>query len=143
MFQISLKGDIEAVRNTVWSNPRYLVSSGDTPTILKESFRYNALHTAAIAKNAKMSILILETVSDPKFIQLLHGKDNYRTAEEVADILLDLYLNMPEKGRSETPLHFASKNGSIEVVEVLTSYKECQSNPNSEGLLPKDVSKFV
>lgn len=137
------QGDIDSVHNTVWSNPRYFVSSGDTPTILKESFRYNALHVAAIAKNPGICSLILETVGDPKFIQLLHGKDDYRTAEDVANILLDLYLNMPEKGRSETPLHFAAKNGSIEVVEVLTSYKECQMNMNSEGLLPKDVSTKI
>lgn len=134
------QGNYEIVFNTVWSNPRYFISSGDTPTILKESFRYNALHVAALAKNAKMCSLILEIVSDLKFIQLFYGKDNARTAEQVLPILLDLYLNMPEKGRSETPLHLAAKFGALEVVEVLTSYKECQMNANTEGLLPKDVS---
>lgn len=137
------QGKYEEVHNIVWSNPRYLISSGDTPTILKESFRYNALHVAALAKNAKMCSLILEVVSDVKFIQLFYGKDNARTAEEVSPILLDLYLNMPEKGRSETPLHLAVKFGALEVVEVLTSYKECQMNPNSDRLLPKDVSLFL
>lgn len=134
------QGKYEEIHNTVWSNPRYLISSGDTPTILKESFRYNALHVAALAKNAKMCSLILEIVSDVKFIQLFYGKDNARSADEVSPILLDLYLNMPEKGRSETPLHLAAKFGAVEVVEVLTSYKECQMNPNTDGLLPKDVS---
>lgn len=134
------QGKYEEVYNTVWSNPRYLISSGDTPTILKESFRYNALHVAALAKNAKMCSLILEIVSDVKFIQLFYGKDNARSAEEVSPILLDLYLNMPEKGRSETPLHLAVKFGAVEVVEVLTSYKECQMSASTEGLLPKDVS---
>lgn len=28
-------GDLEAVKNTVWENPRYLISSGDTPAILQ------------------------------------------------------------------------------------------------------------
>lgn len=135
------QGDKESVFKTVWSNPRYLVSSGDTPIILKESFRYNALHVAAIAKNAEMCSLILETVGDPKFILLYHGRDDHRTAEEVSKILLDMYLNTPEKGRGETALHLAAKFGSASVVETLTSYQECQMNPNIEGMLPKDVSQ--
>lgn len=134
------QADIESARNLIWSNPRYLASSGDTPTILKESFRYNALHVCAISKNAKMAKLILETVSNPDFIKLLHGKDDDRTAKEVSEILLDLYLNTPEKGRSETPLHLASKFGAVDVVEVLKSYQNCESTKNSEGLMPKDVS---
>lgn len=28
-------GDLELVRTTVWDNPRYLISSGDTPSILQ------------------------------------------------------------------------------------------------------------
>lgn len=137
------QGDKESVHHLIRSNPRYLVSSGDTPTILKESFRYNALHVAALTKNADIASLVLETVGDPEFIKLLHGKDDDRTAEDVSNILLDLYLNMPEKGRGETPLHLATKFGASEVVEVLTSYKECQSNRNVEGLLPKDVSSVA
>lgn len=27
-------GDLKSVRSTVWTNPRYLISSGDTPAIL-------------------------------------------------------------------------------------------------------------
>lgn len=134
------QADMESVRNLVWSNPRYLASSGDTPTILKESFRYNALHVAAIQKHGKMAKLILETVANPEFIKLLHGKDDDRTANEVSEILLDLYLNTPEKGRSETPLHLASKFGAIDVVEVLKSYQKCESTKNSDGLLPKEVN---
>lgn len=135
-------GDKDAAHRLIRSNPRYLVSSGDTPTILKESFRYNAIHVAAMTKNAEMASLVLETVGDPEFIKLLHGKDDDRTAEDVSNILLDLYLNMPEKGRGETPLHLAAKFGAVEVVEVLTSYKECQSNKNTEGFYPKDVSYY-
>lgn len=134
------QSNYESVEETVWANPRYLIGSGDTPSILKESCRYNALHVSALSKNAKMCKLILDTISNPNFIQLLHGKDDMAIAEDVSQILLDLYLNMPEKGRSETPLHLAAKYGAVEVVKVLTSYKECQMTLNSEGFLPKDVS---
>ncbi|XP_031628233.1 uncharacterized protein LOC116344012 [Contarinia nasturtii] len=133
------QGDRDSVQNLIRSNPRYLVSSGDTPTILKESFRYNALHQSAISKNAVIASLILETVGDPEFIKLLYGKDDDRTAEHVSNILLDLYLNTPEKGRSETPLHLAAKFGAVDVVEVLKSYRECESKKNAEGFLPKDI----
>lgn len=95
---------------------------------------------AALAKNAEMCSMILETVGNAKFIEFLHGKDDL--AVEVSNILLDLYLNMPEKGRGETPLHLASKFGVASVVEVLTSYKECQIRANTDGHLPKDVMYF-
>jgi len=28
-------GDVKAVKNIVWENPRYLISSGDTPALLQ------------------------------------------------------------------------------------------------------------
>ena len=121
-------------------NPRYLVSSGDTPSILKEGPRYNALHVAAMNKHDKMAKLILQTVEQTKFIELLHGIKNHPNTEEMSQFLLESYLNTPDKSRNETPLHFASKIGAIEVIKVLVSYPVCKMKPNSEGLLPKDVS---
>lgn len=135
------QGKLDVVREIIWNNPRYLIGSGDTPTILKESARYNALHVAVLAKNAKMCELILKTVGDPSYIDLAHNNiHNTHICDEISKILLDLYLNMPEKGRNETPLHLAVKFGCVEVVEVLTSYAQCSYTVNSDGKYPKDVS---
>ncbi|KXJ69762.1 hypothetical protein RP20_CCG025920 [Aedes albopictus] len=132
------KNELDMVRNIVQLNPRYLVSSGDMPTILKEGPRYNALHVAAIEGSTDMCKLILQTIENPGFIEFLHGQRNPST-DEVSAILLDLYLNMPDKCRSETPLHFAAKFGSVGVVEVLISYPQCKMTKNSDGHLPKDI----
>lgn len=124
----------------IWENPLYLVSPGDTPTTLKEGYRYNAMHVCAITKRPLVATLILETVSDPKFTDLLTGrKGDRQVCQELCANLLDYYLNIPEKGRSETPLHLAAKNGCLEMIEVLTSYPQCKMIRNHENLLPKDV----
>uniref|UniRef100_A0A1Q3EZQ9 ANKLE2 third alpha/beta domain-containing protein n=1 Tax=Culex tarsalis TaxID=7177 RepID=A0A1Q3EZQ9_CULTA len=132
------KNELDLVRNIIELNPRYLVSSGDMPTILKEGPRYNALHVAAMGGNTDMCRLILATIENPAFIEFLHGQRNAST-DEVSAILLDLYLNMPDKCRSETPLHFAAKFGSVGVIEVLISYPQCKLTKNSDGHLPKDI----
>lgn len=136
------KNELDLVRNIIELNPRYLVSSGDMPTILKEGPRYNALHVAAMEGNTDMCRLILATIENPAFIEFLHGQRNAST-DEVSAILLDLYLNMPDKCRSETPLHFAAKFGSVGVIEVLISYPQCKLTKNSDGHLPKDVSIWI
>ncbi|XP_018799706.1 PREDICTED: uncharacterized protein LOC108975561 [Bactrocera latifrons] len=133
-------GDYERVKTMIWDNPRYLVSAGDTPTTLKEGYRYNAMHICAISSKPRIAELILKTVSDTKFVDLLTGKKNdEKMCKELCVNLLDYYLNIPEKGRSETPLHFAAKTGAFEMVELLTTFPECKMTPNSEGLYPKDI----
>lgn len=88
-----------------------------------------------------MCELILNTVSDLNFVKLLYGDDVCQDAEARASILLDLYLNTPDKGANETPLHFAVKYGALECVKVLTSYPECDRNlKNKHGKLPSMVS---
>ncbi|KAB0799550.1 hypothetical protein PPYR_07430 [Photinus pyralis] len=118
-------GLLDVVSSCIWENPRYLISSGDTPSILQEGSRYNALHVAAKSRNRDMCELILNTVSNTNFIKLLYGDDSHQDANERAVMLLDLYLNTPDKGLNETPLHFAAKFGAVEVVELLVSYSQC------------------
>lgn len=114
----------------------------------QEGSRYNALHVAAKSKNAAIADLILQTVGDPAFVRLLYGDDSLSvgilgTAPERSAVFLDLYLNTPDKGMNETPLHFASKFGAAQVVSTLVSYAECDREyMNKFGLKPVDVSQI-
>lgn len=100
------------------------------------------MHVAALSKSGKMCEVILRAVSNPDFVEFLHGRST-EVCKDISAILLDLYLNMPEKGRNETPLHLASKNGALSVVEVLTSYPQCIDSPNKDGLKAKDVREDI
>ena len=91
-------GNYSTVQQMIWSNPRFLVSSGDTPVILMEGPRYNACHIAAKDASAHVLRLILTTVSDKKFMKLLYPFDSDTITESRVNYLLDLYLNTPEKG---------------------------------------------
>lgn len=133
------QNNVAKVYEMICTNPRYLVSSGDTPSILKEGPRYNALHVAAIKKLDKMAKLILQTVEQTEFIELLYGIKKDPNVYEMSSFLLKSYLNTPDKSRQETPLHFAAKFGAVGVIEVLISYPLCEMKQNSDGCYPKDV----
>lgn len=134
------KGDTDRVHHIVWKNPRYLISNGDTPSILQEGSRYNALHIAAKAKNSKMTELLLNTVTNVEFVKLLYGDDNEENAKDRAKVFADLYLNTPDKALNETPLHFAVKFGAVDVVEVLVSYPQCDKTvKNKYGQIPAKI----
>ncbi|XP_071645342.1 ankyrin repeat and LEM domain-containing protein 2 [Temnothorax longispinosus] len=133
-------GDLEAVENIVWKNPRYLISSGDTPEILQMGSRYNALHIAAKKNKPKMCEFILNTVGNPKFMQWHFGEEKCETYLNPAEIIRDLYLNTPDKGLNETPLHFAVKFGFKDVVRVLVSYSQCsKTSKNKYDQRPIDL----
>lgn len=134
-------GDLECVKKTIWKNPRYLISSADTPAILQMGSRYNALHIAANKNKPEMCELILNTVGDSKFMQWHYGEEECKKMYlNPAQIMLDLYLNTPDKGLNETPLHFAVKYGHKDVVRVLVSYSQCiKTLPNKYKQLPVDI----
>ncbi|KAK6637365.1 hypothetical protein RUM44_007781 [Polyplax serrata] len=135
------RGNIEVVREKILKNPKYLVSNGDTPAILQEGSRYNALHVAAIAKNAEITRLILDSITRLDFIAYMYDDNDVDSCYARGKILLDRYLNTPDKGANDTPLHMAAKYGAVEVVQVLLSYAECQKNNafNKFKELPKDI----
>ncbi|MPC18117.1 Ankyrin repeat and LEM domain-containing protein 2 [Portunus trituberculatus] len=115
------------VRQCMMENPRYLVSSGDTPAVLQEGFRYNALHVACRTNRPAFAQRVLSQVSQPMFFQRLYPDDTIESATRRSAFLVDLYLNTPDKGFNETPLHFASKHGSVECVRVLAGFKGCDT----------------
>ncbi|KAI8501412.1 mitotic nuclear envelope reassembly [Branchiostoma belcheri] len=116
------QGDRVTFTETVWNNPRFLISSGDTPVILQEGSRWSALHVAAKANLPNMCELVLDILQDHEFLQLMYPEDDAATQTRRQKFLVDLYLNTPDKGNCETPLHFACKFGHVEVVRVLVAH---------------------
>ncbi|XP_014294980.1 ankyrin repeat and LEM domain-containing protein 2 [Microplitis demolitor] len=135
-------GDLEGVRKAIWENPRYLISVSATPTILKEGPRYNALHVAT-SKNTdafNMCKLILDVISDRNFIELIDGIEESASYVNKSKVFIDAFLNTPNKGINETPLHFAAKYGLKDVVALLVSYPQCSKTvKNKYDKMPIDI----
>lgn len=133
-------GHYEHVKRAIWMNPRLLISSGDTPTSLKDGYRYNAMHICAQLNQVRIAELLLKVISDRKLTSSLVGSKNKpETCATISSNLLDYYLNMPDNTRGETPLHFAAKNCYLPMVELLISYPQCKSLRNMNGRYPRDV----
>lgn len=55
-------------------NPRYLINIGsDTPAIVVEGFRYNAMHLAAKVGNLDVAKYILHFICDSEALLTLYG----------------------------------------------------------------------
>ncbi|XP_051972813.1 ankyrin repeat and LEM domain-containing protein 2-like [Xyrauchen texanus] len=134
------KGDEETFKELVWGNPRYLIGSGDNPTVVQEGCRYNVLHVAAKENQPGITHLILETLENPEFMRLMYPKDQEVMLWQRIRYVLDLYLNTPDKASNETPLHFACKFGCPDVVNVLCSHPYVDKNcRNKYGQKPASV----
>ncbi|XP_049908208.1 ankyrin repeat and LEM domain-containing protein 2 [Epinephelus moara] len=134
------KGDEVAFSELVWSNPRYLIGSGDNPTIVQEGCRYNVMHVAAKENQAGIAQLLLDTLENPEFMRLMYPDDQEAMLQKRIRYIVDLYLNTPDKAGFETPLHFACKFGCPEVVNVLCSHPDSDKNcKNKDGQKPCDL----
>ncbi len=102
------------------------------------------MHIAAKHNKHETADLILKTVNDKCFIQQLYGVSGDNSYLVRPEVMVDLYLNTPDKALNETPLHFAAKYGSIDVIMVFIQYPQLQLNVrNKYGSTPKDVRKFM
>ncbi|XP_075390910.1 ankyrin repeat and LEM domain-containing protein 2 isoform X2 [Tenrec ecaudatus] len=133
-------GETGTFSDLVWSNPRYLIGSGDNPTIVQEGCRYNVMHVAAKENQPSLCQLTLETLENPEFMRLMYPDDNGSMLQKRIRYIVDLYLNTPDKMGYDTPLHFACKFGHADVVNVLASHpwtvKDCK---NKSGKTPENV----
>uniref|UniRef100_A0A3B3CHF7 Ankyrin repeat and LEM domain-containing protein 2 n=1 Tax=Oryzias melastigma TaxID=30732 RepID=A0A3B3CHF7_ORYME len=134
------KGDEKEFSELVWSNPRYLIGSGDNPTVVQEGCRYNVMHVAAKENQAKIAQLLLDSLENPDFMRLMYPDDQEDMLQKRIHYIVDLYLNTPDKAGFETPLHFACKFGCPDVVNVLCSHPGIDKNcKNKDGLKPCDL----
>ncbi|KAM3867970.1 ankyrin repeat and LEM domain-containing protein 2 [Diretmus argenteus] len=134
------KGDEVTFSELVESNPRYLIGSGDNPTIVQEGCRYNVMHVAAKENQASIAQLLLDTLENPDFMRLMYPDDEEVMLRKRICYIVDLYLNTPDRVGFETPLHFACKFGSPEVVNVLCSHPDTDKNcRNKYDQRPCDV----
>ncbi|XP_061226860.1 ankyrin repeat and LEM domain-containing protein 2 isoform X1 [Neopsephotus bourkii] len=126
------KGDTATFSDLIWSNPRYLIGSGDNPTVVQEGCRYNVMHVAAKENQAGICQLLLDTLENPEFMRLMYPDDNDVMLKNRIQYIVDLYLNTPDKVGFDTPLHFACKFGNLDVVNVLTSHPAIVKNPRNK-----------
>ncbi|XP_069727476.1 ankyrin repeat and LEM domain-containing protein 2 [Phaenicophaeus curvirostris] len=126
------KGDTTTFSELIWSNPRYLIGSGDNPTIVQEGCRYNVMHVAAKENQPGICQLLLDTLENPEFMRLMYPDDNDAMLKNRIQYIVDLYLNTPDKMGFDTPLHFACKFGNLDVVNVLTSHPAIVKSPRNK-----------
>ena len=91
------EGKLEQFSETVWNNPRYLITSGDTPEILQQGCRYNALHCAVRSGQLELCEELMSIVQGDRFWELVYPDDSETVRQRRRDHLVDFYLNGQDK----------------------------------------------
>ena len=126
--------DLEFLRSCIESNARYLVTPSDTPTILHQGPRHNALHVAARHGKLEAAQVVLDQVTGGLMARMYPAECSVQNQRR-REYLVDMYLNMPDKGGGDTPLHLAAKFGQLELVRLISSFHQTrleQLNRNGE-----------
>lgn len=90
--------DVDAFATAVWENPRYLITQVDTPEILQQSAKYNALHCAAKSGSLKICKMLFEILRSERYWSLVYPNDPIAIRNKRQSHLLDHYLNICDKG---------------------------------------------
>ncbi|KAH9423722.1 Ankyrin repeat and LEM [Dermatophagoides pteronyssinus] len=133
---------LDSVQQFVYNNPRYLISNYfDSPTIIVQGARYNAVHLAIRNKSPEILNFILDTINSVDFVQKMNPNFAEESLIEKRDHLLDMYLNSPDKVNFDTPLHMACKFGDLECITILVGYIPVLDTQklNKQNLLPYQV----
>ena len=119
--------DLSFLVACIEENARYLVTPSDTPTILQHGQRHNALHAAARHGKVEAARLVLAQVTGGLMSRMYPEEDRAQNMRR-REFLVDMYLNMPDKGGGDTPLHLAVKFGHLEMVRLLCSYHQTRTD---------------
>ncbi|GFS46612.1 ankyrin repeat and LEM domain-containing protein 2 [Trichonephila inaurata madagascariensis] len=134
------RGDEVNFSKQVWTYPRALIGEVDIPTVLQHGVRFNALHVAAKCDKPLICQLILDILENPKFSEILYPEESPSMRARRMFYVRDLYLNTGTQKTGDTPLHYASKFGSIDCCKVLLSHPQCDpEKTNVDGLTPKET----